>query len=206
MNNVQVKEGHYEFDTYMHFERWSSIWQQMQLVTESGATSILEIGAGSGVFSSTCKAFGLSVDTFDFDENVSPTYLGSIIDDSLPDTIYDVVCAFQVLEHLEYKHFIPSIKKMLAQAKYSVIISVPNSILAYRYSLKFPFVKQIDLLIENPFHVPREHHFDGEHFWELGKKNYPVERIRSDLGDLGVKVSDFRYKRNPYHHFFMLEG
>ena len=53
-------------------------------------------------------------------------------------------------------------------------------------------------------HVPRPAQFDGEHHWEIGVREVPLERFNACLSGAGLRVDhDYRVPENPWHHFFV---
>ena len=58
-----------------------------------------------------------------------------------------------------------------------------------------------------PWRRPRDHAFDGEHYWELGARGFPVSRFRKTLRGEGWQIEkEIRPSANPYHHFFFLRS
>jgi SAM-dependent methyltransferase len=53
-------------------------------------------------------------------------------------------------------------------------------------------------------HRPWQHEFDGEHHWELGTADFPVQRFRDAAAAAGLTIErEFRVPENPWHHFFV---
>jgi len=49
------------------------------------------------------------------------------------------------------------------------------------------------------------HKFDGEHYWEIGKAEYPLSKIINEIQKAGFKIEKtYRVFENPYHRFFIL--
>ena len=49
------------------------------------------------------------------------------------------------------------------------------------------------------------HKFDGEHYWEIGKAEYPLSKIINKIQKAGFRVKKtYRVFENPYHRFFIL--
>jgi len=48
--------------------------------------------------------------------------------------------------------------------------------------------------------------FDGEHYWEIGKRGYPLSKIINEIQKARFKVEKTysRVFENPYHRFFSL--
>jgi len=48
--------------------------------------------------------------------------------------------------------------------------------------------------------------FNGEHYWEIGKAGYPLNRIINEIQRAGFKIEEtYRIFENPYHRFFILK-
>jgi hypothetical protein len=71
------------------------------------------------------------------------------------------------------------------------------------FSCKIPFLSEVRFAIKLPF--PRKHVFNGQHYWELGKKGYPRSRIYKKLSNYGTLVRDFVPFGSSYHHFFSIK-
>ena len=47
--------------------------------------------------------------------------------------------------------------------------------------------------------------FEEEHYWEIGKVSYPLNKITKDIEGAGFKIiKTYRIFENPYHRFFVL--
>lgn len=216
MNKKQVSKEHYEFSRYVQKGRWLSMWHQLDEVLSLKPNSVLELGPGPGLFKATASAFGTRVETVDIDPELNPDHLASVLDMPFPDDTYDVVCAFQMLEHLPYTDSLKAFSEMVRVSKKHIIISLPNAKLTWRYLFykamwrylfHIPRHGEKRFVIKKPMMKPIKHCFDGEHYWEIGKEGYPVEKVIADLKTNG-KVNltkNYRVKENPYHHFFVFE-
>ena len=67
----------------------------------------------------------------------------------------------------------------------------------------FSFVREVRAAAKLPY--PKAHRFNGQHYWEIGKKGYPIAAIRKTLRNHGRIVHDFVPWGSPYHHFFVLD-
>ena len=118
------------------------------------------------------------------------------------DASFDITCAFEVLEHLPFEQFDRAVAELCRVARTHVVISVPHFGPMFSFLLKIPFVPQIRAALKIPF--PKEHIFKGQHYWEVGKRRYPVSLIRKKLSMHGNIVHDFVPFGSFYHHFFVL--
>ena len=88
-------------------------------------------------------------------------------------------------------------------SKKYVILSLPHFGHSIKLSFKIPLIKEKKLAIRIPF--PTKHHFNGDHYWEIGKKGYPLMKIKQIIKKYFMLKKDFIPFENQYHHFFVLE-
>ena len=138
-------------------------WYQIQAVSKAGASDVLEIGRGTGVVSDYLRGrLGLNVTSFDLDEALEPDVVGDVrrLDDFFEPDSFDAVCAFQVLEHLPFEDFRPTLEKMAAVAKKYVVISLPHwgSFLHFRL-----WISRWQFVFGRKIARPHTWRFDGQH-------------------------------------------
>lgn len=163
----QVDKEHYEFSSYMSKRRWCSMWHQLDEVLSLEPDNVLEIGPGPGLFKAVAGGFGLKVETLDIAEDLNPDIVASATDMPLPDQSYDVVCSFQMLEHIPFEMSIAALKEMARVSKSNIIISLPDAEIRWPYSFYVPKFGTQNVLVKRPFLKIKEHQFDGEHHWEI---------------------------------------
>jgi len=202
----QVEKEHYRFSTYMTKERWCSIWHQLDEVLKLQPENVLEVGPGTGLFKLIAENFRIKVDTLDVEEELNPDIVASATEIPISDRSYDVVCSFQMLEHIPFNMSIEAIKEMVRVSRKYVIISLPDAEVCWSYSLYVPKLGKKTWLFRKPLSTIKEHEFDGEHYWEINKKGYELKIVEEWLKDA---VNDFqltktyRVPENPYHRFFV---
>lgn len=201
----QVDRSHYEFRKYVHKPRWASMWHQLDEVIRLEPNRVLEIGPGPGLFKVTALALGVAVETLDIDPNLEPDHIASVFTMPFEDSAYDVVCAFQVLEHLPFEKSKMAFSEMARVAKKAIVISLPDAATRWPVSIHIPMIGLIDFLIPKPRLVAPQHVFDGEHYWEINKKGYSLEKIINEFSSSApLKLEKtYRVTENPYHIFFV---
>ncbi len=203
-NSPQVDRSHYDFNKYAFEGRFVSYYWQLKEVLALNPKSVLEIGVGDGVFGSFIKNnTEVSYTSIDVAQDLHPDVVGSVLELPFADESFDVACAFEVLEHLPFDQFDRALAELKRVARTHIVISLPHFGPMLSFSLKIPFLPQIRFAFKIPFH--RTHIFNGQHYWEIGKRRYSVSLIRQKLSVYGEIMSDFVPFGSPYHHFFVLK-
>ncbi len=164
---------------------------------------VLEVGVGDGVIASYLKNnTDVRYTSVDIADDVGADINGSITALPCADKSYDVVCAFEVLEHIPFEQVPQAVAELARVARKGVLVSVPHFGPSIRFSCKIPFLPDIRFACKVP--VPLKHTFTGQHYWELGKRGYPARRFRKVLEQHFVVQKEFVPFDNQYHHFFVL--
>jgi hypothetical protein len=200
----QVEPEHYRGIGYNDKLRFVSYWMQIAEVMKSDPKGVLEIGIGSGFVHKFLRSHGVAVHTVDADPRLAPDTVALIGDLPFADRSFDVVCCFETLEHLPWDQFVPSVRQLARVSSRYVLVSVPDVTPYVRCRIEVGFLKRwVTLFKDLPNPLAREHRFQGEHYWEIGKKGYPVKRVQAALAEAGLVVESVaRADDNPYHRFF----
>ncbi len=200
----QVDKEAYRFERYGTEERFVSYYVQLAEIMRAKPRSVLEIGAGDRVVGSYLKNnTDIAYTSVDIADDVGADVIAPVTKLPFPDDSFDVSCAFEVLEHLPFDQFQIALTELARVAKTHVLLSLPHFGPMLSLSFKIPFLPRIRLAYKIPY--PKTHAFNGQHYWEIGKRGYPVSRIRTELEKHGRIVNDFIPPESPYHHFFTLE-
>ena len=199
----QVDKQAYAFLKYCYPDRFASYYYQLQEVIRLNPHTLLEVGTGDGVFKQVIQNnTEIAYRNLDIAEDLSPDIVGSVERMPLPDRSVDVVVAFEVLEHLPFESFERAIGELARVADRAAVISLPHFGPPLKFSCKVPFLPEIRFAWKIPF--PKAHVFNGQHHWEIGKRGYPVRRIRAVLKKYFSIEKEFIPFENQYHHFFVL--
>ena len=202
----QVKPNHYFNKFYDSKERFISYWHQVNEIVRLEPDSVLEIGIGNGFVSKYLKERDINITTLDFDPNLNPDRVGSVLDIPFGNNSFDVVACYEVLEHLPFENFSKALSEILRVSKSYSIISLPDASRVYRFNVQIPKIGEIKKLIVIPRMKNPVHKFDGEHYWEIGKAGYPLSKIIKDIQKTGFKVEKtYRVFEFPYHRFFIMK-
>lgn len=200
---AQVDKSHYEGKSYRSQERWNSYWHQLALVRDVKPQSVLEIGVGEGVVARELQAWDIAVTTIDIAEDLRPDVVGSVTILPFPDKSFDAVLAAEVLEHIRFEDVPKALREIVRVARKSAIISVPHPGYVWRIAFKIPLVPFVELFTKTPFFW-KTHVFNGEHYWELGKKGYSVSSFLTLASRAGLRCTTSTvYGDDPAHRFFV---
>ncbi len=205
--DAQVKKGHYRFEKYCDQDRFSSYWCQIKETLALNPRSVLEVGVGDKVFSSYLKNnTNILYKSFDLAEDLAPDIVGNVTDMKVDSNSFDVVCAFEILEHIPFEDFSKAIRELERVSEKYVVLSLPHWGRHFSFKIRLPFFKKISFQYKLGF-LPIKHVFLGEHYWEIGKKGYSIKKIRKVIEKSGLKIiKDYVAFESPYHHFFVLKS
>lgn len=205
MREPQVSSEHYRTRSYLGKDRWISYWYQLSMVMECGPKRVLEIGPGNKTVTEFLKKQGIEVVTADIAADVKPDVVASVVSLPFPDTSFDCVLAAEVLEHIPYDDVALALSEIgRVSARYAVI-SLPHAGYVFSFGCKIPLLRRHDFLIKIPFFW-HTHMFNGEHYWELGKRMFPIARVRKSFADAGFSIHKEQwFFDDPAHIFFILE-
>jgi ubiquinone/menaquinone biosynthesis C-methylase UbiE len=202
----QVDRSHYAFAKYYSKERWSSIWHQVDEVLKIEPKSVLEVGGGLGVFKHAMSCFDVSVTSVDIAEDLNPDLVGSITKLPIEDDSFDVVCAFQVLEHLPFKYFSQSLKELKRVARRAIVISLPDAKPVYPISISLPKLGKKKFSVPKPFVNYKKMPLHWEHIWEVNRPGYEMDHVLQVFKAVKLQnVKTYRADLNPYHRFFIAD-
>jgi hypothetical protein len=205
----QVSNDHYS-DLYDDLQRFVSYFYQKEIILKylkkaSGeGDGILEVGKGNGFLFDYLKKRQIKIKTFDISKDLSPDYTGDVTEiGEIVKEKFEMVVCFETLEHIRFEDIPGTLDQIKEIASEYLIISVPQVRLYLSFWVKIPKLKPLSFLLSAPF--PMRHKFDGEHYWELGKNNYSVEKFENIL------IKNFEIKErvtfplNPYHRIYVLK-
>lgn len=202
-NSGKTGKGLRQFMSYDTKERWMSYWYQIREILSLKPKNVLEVGIGTKVVSEYLKRVGVEVTTVDINPELNPDYVCSVTELSRINRKYDVVLCAQVLEHLPFPEFEKALDEIAKICRFAVITlpygAIDFSLICYlpRKGLKNIFSLKI------PF--PRKHS-SNEHYWEIGKREFPIVKIKEKILKCFEIKKEFYPHENMYHYFFILRS
>ncbi len=204
--NPQPGPDHFSPESYDTKERFISYWHQIHEIISLEPKKVLEVGIGNGFVTRYLREKGCGVTTLDIVSELGPDVTGSVLSMPFENAAFDVVVCFEVLEHLPYDDFPKALEELSRVSRKHVVLSLPDHTAVYRVNIELPRMKPIKRLVPHPFPRPPFHEFDGEHYWIIGKSNYPLEKISHDIERTGFKIVEtYRAFEFYGHRFFSLE-
>jgi len=199
----EISKEKYDFSKYNHRSRWMSYWHQIDEVLRLKPDSVLEIGIGDKTVVNFLKSQGVNITTLDINKDLKPDVIGSVLTMPFRDSSFDVVLCAEVLEHLPFEKFEEGLKELKRVSRKNLVLSLPHFGHSLKFSFKIPLIKEKRIACRLAF--PIKHEFNGEHYWEIGKKGYPPDKIRKIIKKYFQIKKEFIPFENQYHHFFILE-
>lgn len=194
---------------YLSKNRFISYHHQLRLIFSLGdqVKNVLEIGIFNSLFTNLLKQNNYNVTTADIDPNLKPDLILDLTTDfSLPQDKFDAIVLFQVLEHFPYEQSEQALAKLAAATKKFLVISIPYNTQYLAFQIKTSFSGRPRHLL---FNLPKfwsTKPVCNEHYWEMGLKGYPKQRILDSVAKAGLTVKqEFIDPTYPYHYFLVLE-
>jgi len=200
---LQVEASHYTPEEYDDFKRWTSYWHQIQTIRRCRPRKVLEIGVGSGVLSWYMREkLKLEVTTVDIDRALQPDILSDVreLGSHVALGSFDLVCAFQVLEHLPFDQFELALGQLAAASRDHVVITLPNNGRTFQLRLD---VWRLQMAFGRKVGWRRHWHFDGQHYWEVGTIGHSPREVRRRIARVLRLESESVYPDNPYHRQYV---
>jgi hypothetical protein len=207
-----------------HYLRSSSIFMQAQVILHlREVNTVLEIGSLRGVLTSILRHFKLQVDTCDI-ESIPflslPTFLEDFEHLQVSENSYDLVCAFQVLEHNNIKKTPLLLRKMANASKKYVYVSLPFEGIYFYPKIISNFrgtgmisrfiKKYLSFIVQKPLFLSKRYSACGGptyyHQYELGGRNFRLSKLSKIFDEAGLKI--LWAKPNtlfPYHYHILSE-
>ncbi|WP_300455786.1 class I SAM-dependent methyltransferase [Accumulibacter sp.] len=192
---------------YMSLPRMITHWHQASEVAEATRPGgkVLEIGPGAGHTTWLMRQWGLDVTTLDFDESVKPDIIGDVTAIPCKDKAYDCVLAAEVLEHIPFPEFAKALAELGRICRGTVIVTLPAPFVGGSALLNFSGLNARGFFLGLPYWIA--HKFDGQHYWELGKRGYGIRRIRRVIQEQGFRIAkEFRPAPSLFCYFFVLSA
>ena len=185
--------------------RFCGYWHQIDEIISIQPKTILEIGVGSGFVASYLKNKGYNIVSLDILHDLNSDTVGSVLNLPFKDEAFNTVSCCEVLEHLPYSKFTKALSEMHRVSKRHVVLSLPDDTSIYKFDIQLSKIMLVKKMFSNSFHEPQKHHFDGHHYWEIGKINFPLNKILSEIKQAKFEIiNSYQVFERPFQRFFIL--
>ncbi len=195
----------------------SYLVQMREIRKLKDVASVLEVGPGEAFCAGNLRGLGYEYHTLDFESAHQPTYQADFktLDPRTLGRLYDMTCAFQVLEHFPYEDFANRLRTLAAIARKYVFLSLPYSCRGWGFQVNVHEGQNENSVKRFHFYRPsglpnrkyRPEYMEefpwAVHYWEIGREGFPLERILGDVEAAGLRVLDQFHAPNPYHYFIL---
>ena len=202
MGEFSVPGAAYYRHSYDNKPRLASYWHQVDECLALGGKSVLVIGQGSGLPSLLLDRQGLEVTTIDIQPELKPTILADVRQLPFSDGAFDLAICCQVLEHLPFDFFMPSLYELSRVIRRGLVLSLPDS---GRYSTLLPRLLRRKVVIELPNIWFKRWEFNGQHFWQVNTRGQQLRDVQHAIDKVGLKTERmFRVWELPSHRCWRL--
>lgn len=200
----QVDPDHYRAG-YETRRRFISYWNQIDQIRRAEPENLLEVGIGNGFVSRYLRHEGFDNHTVDFDERLGPDTVASVLELPFEDGQFDVACCFETLEHIPWDDFVPALRELRRVSRRLVLVSLPDRTPFFRFKLGLGFKRSlVDTALDYGPLVGKKHRFDGQHHWEIGKREYPLGKVKAAIRSADLEIESMhRDYEDPFHRFFV---
>jgi SAM-dependent methyltransferase len=198
----------YKETVYDDAGRFRSYYFQIKYITALNPESILEIGVGNKTLVNYLREHNFKIYSCDIDPNLNPDYVGDIRKLPFKDNEFDVVCAFQILEHIPWEDVPAALSELKRVSRKNVIFSIPYTPVSIEMVLKSSIIKRLfntwtfNIFFNLAF-ITRPWKYDGVHYWEMGKKNFSRKKVRNLVNEYFTIIEEKRVDLS-YQYFFVL--
>lgn len=188
---------------------FASYWHQIDEVNRFKPSSVLEVGIGNKFVSSYFQRLGYNMVTLDVLRGFEPMVVSSVLTLPFKEKSFDVCLCCEVLEHLPYEYFGNALSEFHRVSRKAFVMSLPDvswclSIKLSLTNLPLPFSKMS--YVSFPRLLWRNYPFNGQHYWDIGKKGYGLKKIVRSINDAGFTIfKNYRVFEKPFHRFFVLK-
>jgi ubiquinone/menaquinone biosynthesis C-methylase UbiE len=148
--------------------------------------------------------------TCDIEPQLFPEVVGGIKELPFKNNSFDLVAAYQVLEHLPWECLKEVCAELRRVTSNYLLLSVPYSGLSFELIIRCPLVWKLFKCLFVDFFIRMPYFFKSfkqqeEHYWELGWRGYSLKRFRRVISQEMTLIKEVRPALKTYHHFFLLK-
>jgi len=217
---MTIKKDLFDFNIIRKNQFFSIFYQNHYPLSLDNISTVLEFGHGRGTSAAILRHLDLKVTTVDFNKNFSPDFVDTILSFQTTNK-FDLVCAFQVLEHNPIETIKENLTKMKSLSNKYVYISIPYSGRWFSLNLEMNFMptklgrQKKTFLLTWPRLIRKTRPIEkyklredkyNPHWWEVGDKKMTKKDFVKIIVNSGLDVEKtFHNEYFPYHLFYLLK-
>ena len=198
---------------------FSVFYQAREAILNPDIKTMLEFGTGRNLTKAIVEHYGIKHKSVDFDDKrFIPDEISTILDFK-DEKKYDMVAAFQVLEHNPLEELKDNLLKLKSFSKKYIYLSIPYYGRWLSFSIflnllpKISYHDNLLILWQRIFkktrpideYKKRPDKYNA-HWWEIGDSNFSKRDFQKLLEDIDLKiVKSFHNEFFPYHLFYLLK-
>jgi hypothetical protein len=180
--------------------------------------SVLEFGPGRGSTKALLEHYGIAYQSVDIADDHDVADAVRSLDDGQDMGTFDLVCAFQVLEHGPVDELAARLRILASHARRYVYVSLPfnGRWLSVALNVNLPFLALRTHRTWTgerwrPARRPVEQFAASPepwrpHWWEVGDRNARRRAVRETIAAAGLRlVHEHHNPMFPYHLFYLME-
>ncbi len=183
------------------FRYWIPYYHQINEVLRLATpeSRILEIGPGSGVTTDALRRLGLRVTTADVEPDSGADYVCDIRALSVGGDGFDIVCCFQVLEHIPFADFPTALTKLRGVTRRHCLISLPEPGVELGFAVKLPRIFPGWLFSPRKDYIPFSMKLalpakmiscpEPGHQWEVGRRSFSRRTVEREIRLAGFRIA-----------------
>ena len=189
-------------ENYETKERFIAYFTQINMIRELKPATVLNIGMGTGFLKRYFGGSAVQLVEADIDPDLNPDMIIDISKKQSQKKQFDVVTAFQILEHIPFDQLSTALENIHGLSKKWAIVSIPQRIVSFSLNLDFPLVKI-------PLRFDFERLFESKtsnahHQWEMGLLGTSKRDVRKKISEWFNIEKEFSVDGNRNHYFFVL--
>lgn len=138
----------------------------------------------------------------DLDPRLAPDIVADVARLGFADETFDCVLAAQVLEHIPFEEFKTALCELARVTRRYVVITLPAPLVGVAAVINTPLFPELGFVTGFPYWI--KHRFNGQHYWEVGKRGFSLRRISEEINSSGLNIINrFRPAPSLYSCFFV---
>ena len=153
----------------------------------------------------------MNVTKFDTNLNLNPDVVGDVLEleRHFSENSFDTVLCAEVLEHMPFENFRPTLKQIAKVCRSSCVLTLPRLqriLIDWQMRIKIPKMEYKTMGLFLAAGAPLKNMYAGHH-WEIcSSKETEIGELRAIIREHFEIEEDYRLRWKAYHQFFVLKA